>query len=64
MIARDLNLFARLDEDGGSSKTCSQLAQTTRADPALLSMFIIGFYSPDSHGFALLSSLPTDQIVY
>ncbi|MCJ1380753.1 hypothetical protein MMC17_003862 [Xylographa soralifera] len=43
MIARDLKLFAHLDEDGGSDKTVSQLAKMTDADPALLSMFVTIF---------------------
>ena len=40
MIARDLKLFARLDEDNGSEKTIPQLAKMTGADPELLSMFV------------------------
>ena len=40
MIARDLKLFARLDEDDGSDKTTPQLAKMTGSDPELLSMFV------------------------
>ncbi|MCJ1390190.1 hypothetical protein MMC18_003048 [Xylographa bjoerkii] len=68
MIARDLKLFARLDEDRGSDKTASQLAEMTGADPVLLSrllkhmtaMRMIKEAGPDIYGSTRLSKALVD----
>ncbi|MCJ1398948.1 hypothetical protein MMC11_002149 [Xylographa trunciseda] len=68
MIARDLKLFARLDEDEGREKTATQLAKMTDADPTLLSrllkhiaaMRVINEVGPDTYRSTRLSKALID----
>ncbi|MCJ1434336.1 hypothetical protein MMC27_003703 [Xylographa pallens] len=68
MIARDLKLFARLDEDDGSDKTTLKLAKMTGSDPELLSrllkhmaaMRMIKEVGPDTYRSTRLSKALVD----